>query len=43
MKLEAQGQQFTLTYKGMVESDGSLKGTVDLGEVGSGTWTGKRQ
>jgi hypothetical protein len=43
VKIEAQGQQLNLTYKGTVESDGTLKGTVDLGDVGSGTWTGKRQ
>ena len=43
MKVEAQGQALTLTYTGTVEKDGTMKGSVSLGEVGSGTWTGKRQ
>lgn len=43
VKVEVQGQQATLTYTGTVEKEGIMKGTVDLGEVGSGTWTGKRQ
>lgn len=43
IKVQAEGQEATLTYKGTVEKDGTMKGTVDLGEVGSGTWTGKRQ
>jgi hypothetical protein len=42
LKIEAQGQQLTLTYTGTVEKDGSMKGTVDAGEF-TGTWTGKRQ
>ena len=43
IKLSAQGQQFTIKYSGTIEKDGSMKGTADLGEVGSGTWTAKRQ
>jgi hypothetical protein len=43
LKVEAQGQALTLTYAGTIEKDGTMKGTVSLGEVGSGTWTGKRQ
>jgi hypothetical protein len=43
IKIEAQGQQMTITYKGTVEKDGSMKGTAELGEVGSATWTAKRQ
>ena len=40
---EIKGDQGTLTYTGTIEKDGSMKGTVQLGDVGSGTWTGKRQ
>ena len=43
VKVEAQGQQMTLTYAGTVEKDGSMKGTAELGEVGSATWTAKRK
>jgi hypothetical protein len=43
INVEAQGQKATLTYKGTIEKDGTMKGTVELGDVGSGTWTGKRQ
>ena len=43
VKVEAQGQQMTITYTGTVEKDGSMKGTAEMGEVGSATWTGKRQ
>ena len=43
IKVEAQGQQLTLKYAGTLEKDGSMKGTVDMGDVGQGTWTGKRK
>lgn len=43
IKVEAQGQQMTITYTGTVEKDGTMKGTAELGEVGSATWTAKRQ
>jgi hypothetical protein len=43
IKVDVQGQQGTLTYTGTVEKDGSMKGTAQLAEVGSGTWTAKRQ
>ena len=42
-KVEGQGQQATLTYTGTIEKDGTMKGTVDLGEIGKGSWTAKRQ
>jgi len=42
IKVEAQGQAMTVTYSGTIEKDGTMKGTVSLGEA-SGTWTGKRQ
>ena len=38
-----QGQSLTVTYSGTVESADSVKGTMDLGGFGSGTWTGTRQ
>lgn len=43
IKVQAEGQQATLTYTGAVEKDGTMKGTVSLGDLGSGTWTAKRQ
>jgi hypothetical protein len=43
IKVDAQGQQLTINYTGTLEKDGTMKGAVDLGEVGSGTWTGKRK
>ena len=43
IKVEAQGQKMTVTYTGTVEKDGTMKGTAELGEVGSATWTAKRQ
>jgi hypothetical protein len=35
--------QGTLVYKGMIEKDGTMKGTVSLGDMGSGTWKAKRK
>ena len=43
VKVQAQGQEATLNYTGTVEKDGTMKGTVTLGDLGSGTWTAKRQ
>src|SRR6185295_13042386 len=43
IKVQAQGQEATINYTGTVEKDGTMKGTVNLGEIGSGTWTAKRQ
>jgi len=43
IKVQAQGQEATINYTGTVEKDGTMKGTVNLGDIGSGTWTGKRQ
>ena len=39
----AGGDPFTMTFAGTVESPGALKGTVDLGGNGSGTFTASRQ
>ena len=38
-----QGTTFKVTYTGTVEADGTLKGTLDLGGYGAGTFTAKRQ
>jgi hypothetical protein len=42
VKVSAQGQEVIVSYTGTIEKDG-MKGTVKLGEFGSGTWTAKRQ
>lgn len=42
IKIEVQGQSATVVYNGSVESDTEMKGTVKLGELGEGTWTGKK-
>ena len=39
---DAQGTQLNITYTGTVEKD-TMKGTVTLGELGEGTFTGKRK
>lgn len=39
----AGGDPFTMTFTGTVESADALKGTVDLGGNGSGTFTASRQ
>jgi hypothetical protein len=41
-KVNVQGNDATVTYTGTVEKD-SMKGTATLGDLGSGTFTGKRQ
>ena len=41
--IEVQGTHLDVTYSGTVESKDSLKGTVNLGGLGEGTFTGKRQ
>jgi hypothetical protein len=43
INVEGQGQKMTITYTGTVEQDGTMKGKAELGEVGSATWTAKRQ
>lgn len=43
IKINAQGQDLTLTYSGKIESKDSMKGTVALGEFGEGSWTAKRK
>lgn len=39
----AQGQEFTVTYDGEIESNDSVKGSVDLAGMATGTFTGKRK
>ena len=41
--ISAQGQAVEITYTGVVEKDGTMKGKVELGEFGSGQWTAKRK
>ena len=43
IKVDFQGQPETITYTGTVEKDGTMKGTAQLGQIGSATWTAKRQ
>src|SRR5712675_199769 len=40
---EVQGAQLPVTYTGTIENKDSLKGDADLGAVGKGTFTAKRQ
>ena len=40
---DVQGVHLDVTYTGTIESKDSLKGTVDLGGLGDGTFTAKRQ
>jgi len=40
-KVNAQGQDLAITYTGTVEGD-TIKGKVALGELGEGTFTGKK-
>jgi hypothetical protein len=39
---DAQGQQFKVTYTGTVEKD-TMKGTLELAGMATGTFTGKKQ
>ena len=43
LKVDAQGQALTIKYAGTIEKDGTMKGTAELGELGSATWTAKKQ
>jgi hypothetical protein len=40
---EAGGQSAEVVYTGKVINKDSMQGTVQLGGLGEGTWTGKRQ
>jgi len=39
----AGGDPFSMTFNGTVESNEALKGSVDMGEMGSGTFTARRE
>jgi hypothetical protein len=39
---DAQGTQLNIVYNGTVEKD-TMKGTVTLGDLGDGTFTGKKK
>lgn len=41
--VDVQGLKFNATYTGTIEGKDSMKGTVRLGDLGEGTFTGKRQ
>jgi hypothetical protein len=43
VKVNAQGQDLTIVYTGKIENKDTMKGKVVLGELGEGTWTGKRK
>lgn len=40
---EIQGTALTVTYRGTIEDASTMKGTVDFGGYGGGTFTAKRQ
>ena len=42
VKVSAQGYDVEFVYSGTLETETTMKGTVDLGGMASGTWTGKR-
>lgn len=41
--ISIEGQAVNLLYKGTVESDDTMKGSVELGEFGSAEWKAKRK
>ena len=41
--VEVQGTHLDVTYSGTLEGKDSIKGTVNLGGLGEGTFTGRRQ
>jgi len=42
VKYTVQGYETEFVYSGTLESESTMKGTVDLGGMASGTWTGKK-
>lgn len=40
---EVQGQQFSMSFSGAMDGPDAMKGTIDFGGMGSGTFSGKRQ
>jgi hypothetical protein len=43
VKVNAQGQDLTVTYAGKIDGKDSMKGSASFGEMGEGTWTAKRK
>jgi hypothetical protein len=43
MKVDAGGNAITVTYSGEMDGENAMKGSVDFGGMGAGTFTGKRQ
>lgn len=43
LKAEVQGNAFTATYSGTVADSRTMKGKVTFGDLGEGTFTGKRR
>jgi hypothetical protein len=43
VKVNAQGQDLTITYAGKIDGKDSMKGSASFGEMGEGTWTAKRK
>lgn len=43
LNADIQGTKVAVTYTGTVEGKDSMKGTMSAGELGGGTFTGKRQ
>ena len=43
IKVDAGGNAITVTYAGQMDGDNAMKGSVDFGGMGAGTFTGKRQ
>ena len=43
IKVDAGGNAITVTYSGQMDGENAMKGTVDFGGMGAGTFTGKRQ
>jgi hypothetical protein len=41
--VDVQGTHLDVTYSGTIESQDSIKGTVNLGGLGDGTFTARRQ
>ena len=40
---DVQGQQFSMSFSGILDGPDAMKGTIDFGGMASGTFTGKRQ
>lgn len=40
---EVEGQQFTMSFSGAMDGPDAMKGSVDLGGMATGTFSGKRQ